>query len=66
MIAIAIILGILYIVYNLITAKLLSAKEMKNDFVDGQCTVGKILTNIFYAPAWILKGIRFAVTAVIK
>lgn len=66
MIAIAIILGILYIVYNLIIAKLLSAKEMKNDFVDGQCTVGKILTNIFYAPAWILKGVRFTVTAVIK
>ena len=66
MIAIAIILGVLYIVYNLITAKLLSAKEMKNDFIDGQCTVGMILTNIFYAPAWILKGIRFTVTAVIK
>lgn len=61
-----VILLIIYAVINLITAKLWSAKEMKHDFVDGQCLAGRIFANIFYAPAWLLKGIRFAVLATIK
>lgn len=57
---------ILYVAFNLITAKMWSAKEMKRDFVDGQCLVGKIFANIFYAPAWFLKGVRYIVVALIK
>lgn len=62
----AIILIIIYSAWNLLTAKLMNAKEMKRDFIDGQCLVGKICANIFYAPAWILKAVRFVVMAVVK
>lgn len=57
---------ILYMAVNFITAKRWNAREMKCDFIDGQCLVGKILTNIFYLPAWVLKGVRFAVLVLIK
>lgn len=57
---------ILYAAFNLITAKLMSAKEMHHEFVCDQCTVGKIFANVFYAPAWLLKGLRFLVVAMIK
>lgn len=61
-----VILLIIYAVINLITAKLWSVKEMKHDFIEGQCLVGRIFANIFYAPAWLLKGIRIVVLATIK
>lgn len=64
--ALLIIIVVLYTAFNLITAKLYSAREMKHDFVDGQCVVGKVFANIFYLPAWVLKGLRFIVVAVIK
>ena len=51
---------------NIITAKFYSAKEMHDDFISGQCLVGKIAANIFYAPAWFLKGLRFIVILSIK
>lgn len=57
---------VLYIVFNLITARKWSAREMKRDFVDGQCLVGKIFANIFYAPAWFLKGVRYVVVTLVK
>lgn len=64
--ALLIIIVVLYTAFNLITAKLYSAREMKHDFIDGQCIVGKVFANIFYLPAWVLKGLRFIVVAVIK
>mgnify|MGYP004459025355 CR=1 FL=1 len=64
--ALLIIIVVLYTAFNLITAKLYSAREMKHDFIDGQCVVGKVFANIFYLPAWVLKGLRFIVVAVIK
>lgn len=57
---------IVYTALNFVTANRKSAKEMKRDFVDGQCLVGKIFANIFYAPAWLLKGLHFIVVATIK
>ncbi len=62
---ILIIITFIYVVFNFITAKLMSAKEMKHEFVDGQCAVGRVFANIFYTPAWLLKVIRFiAITAI--
>lgn len=60
------ILIIAYIFVNVITSNMMSAKEMHREFVCGQCMVGKICANIFYAPAWALKGIRAFVLATIK
>lgn len=56
----------LYAAFNLVTAKLKSAKEMKKEFVDGQCIVGKIAANIFYIPAWVLKGLKIAIDVLVK
>lgn len=64
--ALLIIIVVLYTAFNLITAKLYSAREMKCDFIDGQCVVGKVFANIFYLPAWVLKGLRYVIVTVIK
>lgn len=62
-----IILGlVIYLVLTFATSYMLSAKEMRRRFIDGQCIVGKIAANIFYAPAWLLKGLKFVITRVIK
>ena len=61
-----IVLICLYIVFNCTTAKLIGAEEMKQRFIDGQCVVGKIAANIFYAPAWLLKGVKFLAVNLIK
>ena len=57
---------IVYIAINLVVAKKMTAKDMYEDFINGQCTVGMICANIFYAPAWLLKGIKFVVLTTIK
>lgn len=51
MTAVTVVIIVLYVVVNLITAHLWSAQEMKHDFVDGQCLIGMIFANLFYAPA---------------
>lgn len=56
----------LYIAFNIVTSKLLTAKEMKNKFIDGQCIVGKIAANAFYSVAWLLKGIKFVIVNTVK
>lgn len=65
-----IILGLVFfvwcVVFNVYTIRVKSAKEMYEEFVAGQCLVGKIFANIFYAPAWFFKGLRFVVIATIK
>ena len=58
---IGIIVSIIYFAFNFLTANIMSAKRMKQEFINGQCMVGKICANIFYAPAWILKGIKVIV-----
>lgn len=55
-----------YAVINLRTAKVMSARDMRHAFIEGQCVVGMICANIFYAPAWFLKGVRFVALATIK
>ena len=44
----------------------LATKEMANKFIKGQNVVGRIATNIFYAPAWLLKGIKYLAVNLIK
>ena len=63
---ILIILTCIYAAFNFLTAKLMNAKEMKHEFVDGQCVVGRVFANIFYLPAWVLKAIRFVVVSLVK
>lgn len=59
-------LACLYVAFNCVTAKLIGAEEMKQRFIDGQCVVGKIAANIFYSPAWLLKGVKFLAIKFIK
>ena len=56
----------LYAAINIVTAKVMSAKEMKEDFIDGQCLVGKIAANVFYSPAWLLKALKVVVWFMVK
>lgn len=57
---------IAYVIMNLVMAKLHNAKEMRQIIVDGQCAVGMVAANIFYAPAWALKILRRIVIATIR
>ena len=61
-----IIVLIIYAAFNLYVSKVYSMRQMKENFVDGQCVVGKVFTNMFYAPAWILKVFRALVVILIK
>lgn len=54
-------IGVAYIAINVLTALKFSAREMKERFVDGNCIVGRIAAAIFYAPAWVIKGVKFIV-----
>ena len=61
------IIGIIWFaVSNIYVTKVMSAQEMVECFVEGQCFVGKFFANIFYAPSWIFKGLRIVVLATIK
>lgn len=55
-----------YLAFNIVTSKMMSGKEMKEHFIDNQCVVGKIAANIFYSPAWLLKGMKFIAVKFIK
>lgn len=57
---------IAYALLNLTTARLYSSREMVSEFITGQCTVGMIFANIFYAPAWALKFIRGIINMLVK
>lgn len=63
MIAILILIAALLfiLVCNLIVSYRYTAQEMHDRFIEGQCLVGKIAANIFYSPAWALKGLRLIV-----
>ncbi|GEM_PF-2610934 len=56
----------LYLAFNIVTSKMLTAKEMKTRFIDGQCIVGKIAANAFYSIAWLLKGLKFIIINTVK
>ena len=56
----------LYAAINIVTAKVMNAKEMKEEFITGQSLVGKIAANIFYAPAWLLKALKVVVWFMVK
>lgn len=56
----------LYAAFNFVTAKMMNASEMKEHFIDGQCVVGKIAANVFYIPAWVLKGLKFVIDILVK
>ena len=56
----------LYAAINIVTAKVMNAKEMKDEFITGQCLVGKIAANIFYAPAWLLKALKVIIWFMVK
>ena len=64
-IAIIIILCV-YVAFNIVTSKMIPAAEMKHRYIDGQCVVGKIAANIFYSPAWLLKGLKIGVNFLVK
>lgn len=44
----------------------MTINDMKRKFWDEQTVIGKILLNIFYLPAWVLKLLRIALVAVVK
>ena len=48
----------LWVISNLYVAVTETAEEMREDFVENQCLVGKVCANIFYAPAWVLKVLK--------
>lgn len=50
-----------WLIVNFVTAYAMTAKRMKEEFVDGQCLVGKICANAFYSVAWTLKAVKAAV-----
>ena len=58
---IAILLLAFHIACNVTIITECTVSEMKEDFIDDQCLLGKIFANIFYAPAWLFKGIKFLV-----
>ena len=45
-------------IVNGYVAHTMSAVEMRDEFVTGQCTVGRIVANVFYSPAWLLKVVK--------
>ena len=57
---------VLYAGINIFTSKICSAEEMREDLIDGQCAVGMICANVFYAPAWALKLLKHIVLVTIK
>lgn len=44
--------------FNLVAAITLDKDQMKEKFITNECLVGRFFVNIFYAPAWMLKGLR--------
>jgi hypothetical protein len=58
-IAFLIIVGI-YALLNLVVAFGMSLKAMYEDFWVGQCWIGRICANLFFAMAWIIKGCLYA------
>lgn len=50
-----------WVTANGYVAHTMSADEMCNEFVTGQCNVGRIFANAFYSLAWLLKFIKILI-----
>lgn len=61
-----IVIGVLYLAVNVVMAKNASASEMRMGLIDRQNTVGMICSNLFYAPAWLLKCVRRFIIIAVK
>lgn len=48
----------LWVIANVYETYSKSGEEMYAELVNGQCVVGLVAANIFYAPAWILKVVK--------
>ena len=47
-----------WVIANGYVAHTMSATEMRDEFVTGQCNVGRIFANVFYSLAWLLKVVK--------
>jgi hypothetical protein len=47
-----------WIAANVYEACCKSGREMYDELVANQCLIGRFAANVFYAPAWILKGVK--------
>ena len=59
-ILITVILG-LFAICNLAVAFGMPLQTMYEDFWESQKVIGKITANIFYLPAWLIKGLLYVV-----
>lgn len=55
-----------WLIVNVITSKLKSARQLYSMVFSGNCVAGKAFAMAFYMPAWILKAIREIVLVTIK
>ena len=50
-----------WVIANGYVAHTMSAAEMRDEFVTGQCNVGRIFANVFYSLAWLLKVVKVSI-----
>lgn len=60
-----IILISLYLILNVAIAMTHTTKQMKRKLDDERSLLDKVFLAMFYAPAWVLKGIKTAIIALI-
>lgn len=51
----------LWAIINGYVAHTMSADEMRDEFITGQCNVGRIFANAFYSLAWLLKAVKLLI-----
>ncbi len=47
-----------WLLSNLFVTFTFSAKAMRDEFIDGQCFLGKVFANTFYCLAWFFKLLK--------
>lgn len=50
-----------WVIANGYVAHTMSAADMHDEFVAGQCNVGCIFANVFYSLAWLLKVVKILI-----
>lgn len=50
-----------WLVSNLFVTFTMSAKTMREEFVDNQCFIGKVAANAYYCLAWFFKLLKLLV-----
>ena len=53
--------ALLWVIANTYVTFTMTATQMYNEFIDGQCNVGKIFANAFYSLAWLCKIIKILI-----